>query len=331
MTKFAFFFVILIAYNKVAAGYHFNTDITVKEFFEDFKHSFEEYKNYPLLNNRKLGFESEILFFEDEYDVQDYKLVFNFESGKINISYDESFYSKELMAEFLNAMDVLLDKFAEDDEQLKNISICETLELDEGFEIELANEGVINKIFENVASQNPDKTILYAEDGELTCDELNRKANRIANALIKKGVELEDRIMFMMRRNSDLIAAVLGIVKSGAAFIPIDPNYPKNRINQILEDSDSKFVITSSEIEYDGENRMDVDELLKEDDDSNPQVELTPDNLCFLIYTSGSTGKPKGVMITHRGISNYIANFIYRIFKRNLRYNIKWSACSICQ
>ena len=111
-----------------------------------------------------------------------------------------------------------------------------------------------------------------------------------------------------MRRNSDLIAAVLGIVKSGAAFIPIDPNYPKNRINQILEDSDSKFVITSSEIEYDGENRMDVDELLKEDDDSNPQVELTPDNLCFLIYTSGSTGKPKGVMITHRGISNYIAN-----------------------
>ena len=305
LTKFAFSKDILIAYNKVAAGYHFNTDITVKEFFEDFKHSFEEYKNYPLLNNRKLGFESEILFFEDEYDVQDYKLVFNFESGKINISYDESFYSKELMAEFLNAMDVLLDKFAEDDEQLKNISICETLELDEGFEIELANEGVINKIFENVASQNPDKTILYAEDGELTCDELNRKANRIANALIKKGVELEDRIMFMMRRNSDLIAAVLGIVKSGAAFIPIDPNYPKNRINQILEDSDSKFVITSSEIEYDGENRMDVDELLKEDDDSNPQVELTPDNLCFLIYTSGSTGKPKGVMITHRGISNY--------------------------
>ena len=308
LTKFAFSKDILIAYNRVAAGYHFNTDITVKEFFEDFKHSFEEYKNYPLLNNRKLGFESEILFFEDEYDVQDYKLVFNFESGKINISYDESFYSKELMDEFLNAMDVLLDKFTADDEQLKNISICETLELDEGFEIELANEGVINKIFENVASQNPDKTILYAEDGELTCDELNRKANRIANALIKRGVELEDRIMFMMRRNSDLIAAVLGIVKSGAAFIPIDPNYPKNRINQILEDSDSKFVITSSEIEYDGENRMDVDELLKEDDDSNPQVELTPDNLCFLIYTSGSTGKPKGVMITHRGISNYIAN-----------------------
>ena len=92
------------------------------------------------------------------------------------------------------------------------------------------------------------------------------------------------------------------------AFIPIDPNYPKNRIDQILEDSDSKFVITSEDIEYDGENRFDVGKLLEESDDSNPNVELTPDNLCFLIYTSGSTGKPKGVMITHRGISNYIAN-----------------------
>jgi len=308
LTKFSFSKDILIAYNCVAAGYHFNTDLTVKEYLDDFKQYFEEYNNYPLLNNQKLNFESEILFVIDEYAKKDYKLVFNFESGNINISYDESFYSKELMEAFLNAMDVLLDRFSSEDDSLKDISIRENLELDEGFKIELANEGLVNKIFENIASENPQKTILYAEDGELTYGELNRKANKIANGLIKNGVNVEDRVMFMMRRNSDLIAAVLGIVKAGAAFIPIDPNYPKNRINQILEDSDSKFVVTSSDIDYDGENRIDVDELLKEDDDSNPQIDLTPDNLCFLIYTSGSTGKPKGVMITHRGISNYIAN-----------------------
>ena len=227
------------------------------------------------------------------------------------------------MGAFLDAMDVLLDRFALSGELLKNISIRSEIELDEGFEIELANEGIVNKVFENIASENPDKTILYAEDANLTYDELNKKANRIANGLIKRGVNIEDRIMFMMRRNSDLIAAVLGIVKAGAAFIPIDPNYPKNRINQILDDSDSKFVITSSQIDYDGENRINVDELLKEEDDSNPQIELSPDNLCFLIYTSGSTGKPKGVMITHKGITNYIANV--------LRYNLKWIACSLCE
>ena len=124
--------------------------------------------------------------------------------------------------------------------------------------------------------------------------------------------------MFMMRRNSDLIATVLGIIKAGVAFIPIDPKYPKNRVAQILEDSDSKFVITSSDIEYIGENKIGVDVLLAEKNDNNPEIELTSNNLCFLIYTSGSTGKPKGVMITHKGISNYIANVkenlpIYRL------------------
>ena len=308
LTKFSFSKDILVAYNKQACGYHFNTDLSVMEYLDDFKKYFKHYSNYPLLNNKKLNFKSEILFFTNEYDAKDYKFVLNYESGKINISYDESFYSKELIETFLESIEVLLDRFESSGSLLKDISIRRELEYDEDFKIELANEGVVNKVFDRAVAQNPQKTILIAEDGELTYDELNKKANRIANALIKRGVNIEDKVMFMMRRNSDLIAAVLGIVKAGAAFIPIDPKYPINRINQILEDSDSKFVITSSEIEYDGENRIDVDDLLDESDESNPEIELTPDNLCFMIYTSGSTGKPKGVMITHRGITNYVAN-----------------------
>lgn len=308
LTKFSFSKDILVAYNKQACGYHFNTDLSVMEYLDDFKKYFKHYSNYPLLNNKKLNFKSEILFFTNEYDAKDYKFVLNYESGKINISYDESFYSKELIETFLESIEVLLDRFESSGSLLKDISIRRELEYDEDFKIELANEGVVNKVFDRAVAQNPQKTILIAEDGELTYDELNKKANRIANALIKRGVNIEDKVMFMMRRNSDLIAAVLGIVKAGAAFIPIDPKYPINRINQILEDSDSKFVITSSEIEYDGENRIDVDDLLDESDDSNPEIELTQDNLCFMIYTSGSTGKPKGVMITHRGITNYVAN-----------------------
>lgn len=308
LTKFSFSKDILISYNKQAAGYHFNTDLNVYEYLSDFNQYFEEYDNYPLLNNRKLNFESEILFFTKEFDTKDYKLVFNFESGKINLSYDESFYSNKLMETFLDSMEVLFDKFSYGDELLKNISIRQELELDDEFEIELANEGIVNKVFENIACENPNKTILCAEDGELTYDELNKKANKIANSLINMGVNIEDKVMFMMRRNSDLIATVFGIIKAGATFIPIDPNYPKNRINQILEDSDSKFIITSEDIDYDDKKRVNVSKLLKQSNDSNPNIELTPDNLCFLIYTSGSTGKPKGVMITHRGITNYVAN-----------------------
>lgn len=308
LTKFSFSKDILISYNRIAAGYHFNTDLCVEEYLNDFKNSFREYNKYPLLNNQKLNFKSEILFFIDEFDNKDYKLLFNYTNGKINIQYDESIYSKELIDTLLDSIEVLLEKFNSNKTLLKNISIKRDIELDDDFKIELANEGIVSEIFENIASANPDKIVLYAEDCQLTYSQLNKKTNKIANALIERGVKVEDKVMFMMRRNSDLIATVLGIVKAGAAFIPIDPNYPKNRINQILEDSDSRFIITSKDIKYDGDNRINVDELLAERDDSNPEIELTPDNLCFLIYTSGSTGKPKGVMITHQGISNYIAN-----------------------
>ena len=232
------------------------------------------------------------------------------------VEYDSSYYSKEIMLAFLNAFNVLIDKFNDNPKELlKNVSIVENLDFDEGFEVELANEGLINKIFENAVNENPDKVILYTDDGEFTYSELNKKANRIAHALLKRGLKVEDRVMLMMRRNSDLIASVLGTVKAGGAFIPIDPNYPKHRIDQMLEDSDSKFVITNKDVIYEGENGVHVSDLLEETDDSNPDVVLTPDNLCFLIYTSGSTGKPKGVMITHRGISNYIANHPRKMFQ----------------
>ena len=300
LVKFSFSKDILIGYNKQAAGYHFDTDLTVEDYIYDFK---SQFKDFPEAED--LDFESEILFTTKEYVKEDYKFIFSYDDEEIMVEYDTSYYSKEIINAFLNAFNVLIDKFDENPHVLlKNISIVENLDFDEGFEIELANEGLINKIFENAVDEDPDKVILYTEDGDFTYSELNKKANRIAHALLKRGLKVEDRVMLMMRRNSDLIASVLGTVKAGGAFIPIDPNYPKHRIDQMLEDSDSQFVITNKDVTYDGENGVHVSELLEEDDDSNPDIELTPDNLCFLIYTSGSTGKPKGVMITHRGISN---------------------------
>ena len=307
LTKFSFSKDILIAYNSQAIGYHFNTDLSVKQYLDDFKSKFIEFEDYPLSNNRKLNFESEILFDTKNTSYDNYKLIFSLENNYINLSYDSSYYSYELIESFCNAFNILLDKFMNEDDLLRDISIVKEPDHDDGFEITLKNEGVLNKIFEKMVDEVPDKCILYADDGEYTYSELNEKANRIANGLIKRGLNIEDKVMFIMKRNSDLIATVLGILKAGGAFIPIDPKYPKNRIKQILDDSESKFVIINDEIDFDIENIIDVNELLEENDDTNPKVDISPDNLSFLIYTSGSTGKPKGVMITHRGISNYIA------------------------
>ena len=104
-----------------------------------------------LLNNKKLNFESEILFFIDEFDTKDYKLVFNYESGKINISYDESFYSKELMDVFLESIDVLLDKFTINETLLNSISIRREIELEK--ELEQQVEEKLGKTLEKALDE----------------------------------------------------------------------------------------------------------------------------------------------------------------------------------
>ncbi len=108
--------------------------------------------------------------------------------------------------------------------------------------------------------------------------------------------------MFMLKRDSRLIATILGILKAGCAFIPVDPEYPKDRIEYVIEDSNAQYIITNVDLP----DALDVDELLMEENQKNPDPKLAPENLCYLIYTSGSTGKPKGVMLTHGNITNYV-------------------------
>lgn len=223
---------------------------------------------------------------------------------KVILRYNDGIYSKDLALTFIQGIKTLLNKLMENPEsRLKDISLLEEEDEDEDFQISPVEEPLLNKLFEKKVEERKDDIALIAEDGEFTYDELNRKANRIANALIKRGVKVEDRILFMLKRDSRLIAAVLGIVKAGGAFIPVDPEYPEERIKQVLEDSDAKFIITKEDLP----NALDVDELLLEDDEENPNPDLTPESLCYIIYTSGSTGRPKGVMLTHGGITNYVS------------------------
>ena len=108
----------------------------------------------------------------------------------------------------------------------------------------------------------------------------------------------------MLHRNSDLIASILGILKAGCAFIPIDLEYPQERIDYIYENSQADYIISDE----DNNKSLNVKRLLDEFDDSNPDVVVSPDDLAYMIYTSGSTGKPKGVMISHENICNEMSN-----------------------
>ena len=169
-------------------------------------------------------------------------------------------------------------------------------------------EGLLHRVFEKWADTAPDRTALIAADGKWTFAELDAAANRIARALIASGVKRGDIVVNLLPRTGRVLMAMFGILKAGAAFIPCDPDYPIERIRQIVEDSGAKKVITMAELvgEF-GDFGVDVEALLAERDTSRPNTEVDPRDLAYLIYTSGSTGKPKGVMIEHRGICNYVA------------------------
>ena len=235
---------------------------------------------------------------------------------RIFCEYNDQLYSPTLINTFLDSIAIVLNKFQTFDEStlMKDISIIEN---DDWGVDDLAYDEIpeerLNKIFENQVELHPDRVILYATDGEFTYTELNEKANRIAHSLIKKGVGPEDRVMFILNRDSNVIASIFGILKSGAAFIPVDSEYPSERIEHVLTDSQSKFIIVDDVIEKKGidlseytENLLDVNELLNEEDTSNPEPDVHANNMAYLIYTSGSTGLPKGVILEHGNIANFV-------------------------
>lgn len=164
---------------------------------------------------------------------------------------------------------------------------------------------------EDNAVRYPDRTALIAKDRSLTFAQFNTEANRVAHALIKKGVKRGDRIVLLLPRTSAVIVSMFGVSKTGAAYIPCDPEYPADRINLIMTDSDAQYVITTKEhaSDYPSDKVVLIDDIYNNENEcvtDNPNVNVSPEDLAYLIYTSGSTGRPKGVMLRHVGITNYL-------------------------
>jgi amino acid adenylation domain-containing protein/thioester reductase-like protein len=171
-----------------------------------------------------------------------------------------------------------------------------------------ANNSTIHQLFEEQVERTPDTTALIACDDTHSFAELNQRANRIANALIEKGVIADDVIALVLPRRSYYITAMLGILKAAGAYLPLDVSYPKDRISYLLNDSGAKLVITTPEYaekcEFDGEV-MYVNDLLSFGKASNPNISINKDSLFCSLHTSGSTGKPKVLGLTHRNASNF--------------------------
>ena len=178
---------------------------------------------------------------------------------------------------------------------------------------------------EENAVKYADRVALIAKDRTLTFAELNVEANRVAHALMRKGVKRGDRVVLLLPRRSAVIVSMFGVSKTGAAYIPCDPAYPADRINLILTDSEAQYVITTKDhlADYPEGKGIDIDDIYMTDalpgDDENPGVDVSPEDLAYLIYTSGSTGRPKGVMLRHIGIANYLYDHPANVHIRGLK------------
>jgi len=163
----------------------------------------------------------------------------------------------------------------------------------------------VHSLIERQASDRPEAPAILFKDETLCFGDLNRRANRLAHRLISLGLKPETRVGVSMERSPDLVMTFLAVFKAGAAYVPLDPAYPADRLRVIQEDAGIRLIISQSGIEPVTELEGDCPILLldREDlsgqPDSNPAVPVDLRNLAYIIYTSGSTGRPKGVAVEH--------------------------------
>ncbi len=173
----------------------------------------------------------------------------------------------------------------------------------------------IAQIFEQQVQAAPFATALVSEERTLTYEELNRQANQVAHWLARQGAGPETLVGLCMERSLETCVVILGIVKSGAAYVPLNPAEPMPRLEFLIEDSGASLVLTTERLQgrlpVSRARVIPLDQFQKEisaEKDRNPEVNATAENLLYLMYTSGSTGVPKGVAVHHRGLVRLVKN-----------------------
>ena len=277
----------------------FNIDIGLNDGvkFEGISHELiinkREYENFEIFLNATNSSDSLIL--EWSYNTQIFK--------------PESI--KGMMDDFIS----LLETVTKDPEiKIKDIKFPESANSFEwnNTALEYPKDQSLHALISETANKYPDRTALSFQDEKLTYKALNENANQLAHFLIEQGIKPGDTIGLALDRSAELVISLLAIMKSGAAYVPLDPAYPKKQIGYMLDDSLSKLLLTSKN--YQNKFVGDIREIIIEDiiggisgySTADPSVGVNGSDLAYVIYTSGSTGKPKGTQIEHHSLVNFL-------------------------
>ena len=327
---------------------------SVKEFLQEVSENFDEtlrHENYPFAQiAADYGLTAEIQFVYQlgvisqyvcngtpleleglELKVPKFPITFFIRDidgqASVCVEYDNGKYSERLMQSLADAVKVTVERMvAKPDAALTSISIVSDeeaqriIKIGTGKEIDVDLSKTFANLFTEQAKRTPDAPAVVDRDSQLTYGEMDRYSNALARQLIDFGVQPNDFVCVMLDRFKEFPLAVLSIHKAGAAYTPLDFEYPNERLSYMLENSESKVLITSHDVleakmaEGDfstaAAKTFFIDDFMASvvDDFVADAIDLSnPDGLAYMIYTSGSTGKPKGAMLHQAGLRNFIA------------------------
>jgi amino acid adenylation domain-containing protein len=237
------------------------------------------------------------------------------------VNYDTSRYSSEGIVVLIDSYITLLDSMGKNfNSKISDLEFLSDRQKNlllnfNDTSIDLSSGNIyLHSLFESSAELYSDNTAVISEKKKLTYKEINQLANKIAWYLRSESVKPNELVAVCMEKGWEEVVATIAILKSGAAYIPINADFPENRINQLLSQADVRYVLTQRKFRHsikwpEGIKCIVVDtdeELWKEFPVNNPNPIQKLDDLAYVIFTSGSTGTPKGVMISHRGATNTI-------------------------
>jgi amino acid adenylation domain-containing protein len=227
---------------------------------------------------------------------------------KLNIAYADSIMEENEVKRLSDYWIRLLDGYIEDPrgiltkDRLVTAEEKKTLlyELNDT-EAEYPEKDTIHQVFERQVVKYPGKVAAVIDHQHITYKELDERSSRLAANLRQRGIEPDKIVAVQLHRSLEIIVAMLGILKAGGAYLPIDPEYPQERIDYMLKDSNAVEYLTSPALEKNGGSG--TTQFIPE-----PRCRHYSSQLCYIIYTSGTTGKPKGVMLEHRNVIRLLFN-----------------------
>jgi amino acid adenylation domain-containing protein len=246
----------------------------------------------------------------------------------LDCDYNTTLYDEATIARWLTHYETLLLSLVNDaDQTVQSVPLLDESEKRKillewnATEADYPKTQCVHDLFETQASRTPEAVAVVFEGKRLTYSELNHRANQLAQHLLKvktgaeKHIEKETIIGIYMDRSPEMMIALLGVLKSGAAYLPLDPSYPKERIDFIVAEANVPVLLTQAHLATSLPRTaakiicLDTDwPLIGRESQTKAEARLSPEDLAYIIYTSGSTGKPKGVEIPHHAVVNLLTS-----------------------